>query len=402
MVSSASRPSSSSSSRSSMLATSNSSNLIRCFQREGFLSSSSASPWSASQRFCKVLRMAKMELTKRRCITCNANETWMFLVSLASIFLWVRYSVTASYRSFSSVVRLKLAVFVWRSLYNGLPFQSFMSSFNRRMKNLLVPFIPSSLTRSVARSAVEKMSSSSSCRRRLKVSLRPLWGVAVRSNKCSHCWERMWAASYRFDLYSLSPYSYADSLCASSKTIKSQDVLLTICMMSSRHIKSIDVTIWSLVWKMVGSDMKTSLLTNLNGMLNLMPISSSCHCLVKPPGVTIRMRSTIFRMMRSSPVIMVLPAPVSSARRKRIWGWGRRYLYTASTWCGRGSTILQLMANKGSNWYADLIRSASANRTNFSGSPLKLNSPSEVSTSSDSICCSSRILDARLLLLTPV
>ena len=132
----------------------------------------------------------------------------------------------------------------------------------------------------------------------------------------------------------------------------SQFVLLTMFNTSSRQMKSIEATTLFAERKMVGSALKILLLTSVNGILNFSPISSSCHCLVKPPGVIISMRSMIFRINSSfnnKPAIIVFPAPVSSANRKRILGWGSKNLYTASTWWGSGSTTLQLMANRGSN-----------------------------------------------------
>ena len=65
---------------------------------------------------------------------------------------------------------------------------------------------------------------------------------------------------------------------------------------------------------------------------------------------------------------------------------GSNYLYTASTWWGRGSTILQFTANNGANWYADVILSASANKVNFNGSPLNWNEPSFETGSNASNC----------------
>ena len=71
--------------------------------------------------------------------------------------------------------------------------------------------------------------------------------------------------------------------------------------------------------------------------------SSSCHWLTRLPGATIRQRSKSPRMISSlmySPAMIVLPAPGSSASRNRS-GWrGSISPYTASIWCGSGSTWL--------------------------------------------------------------
>ena len=99
-------------------------------------------------------------------------------------------------------------------------------------------------------------------------------------------------------------------------------------------IKSIEVTIRSVLWKIFGSAENMPLFARVNWRLNLDSISSSCHCFVRPPGVMMRIlpsRPLIINSFMTSPVIMVFPAPVSSARRKRIFGSGSRNLYTAST-----------------------------------------------------------------------
>ena len=75
MLSSASFSSSSKSSYWSMLSTSTNSNFWRCFQMFGFLLTSSTIPCKAFQRLKSVFLMAKMELTKRRCMTAKAKVT---------------------------------------------------------------------------------------------------------------------------------------------------------------------------------------------------------------------------------------------------------------------------------------------------------------------------------------
>ena len=76
-------------------------------------------------------------------------------------------------------------------------------------------------------------------------------------------------------------------------------------------------------------------------------LSSSCHCSVSEPGATIRQRSSSPRInssLISRPAMIVLPAPGSSASRKRI-GWrGSMCSYTALIWWGSGSIALLLTA----------------------------------------------------------
>ena len=68
--------------------------------------------------------------------------------------------------------------------------------------------------------------------------------------------------------------------------------------------------------------------------------SSSCHCSDKLPGDTIRQRfksPLIINSLRSNPVIIVLPAPGSSASMNRKGILFNISSYTADIWCGNGS-----------------------------------------------------------------
>jgi len=68
--------------------------------------------------------------------------------------------------------------------------------------------------------------------------------------------------------------------------------------------------------------------------------SSSCHGSARLPGHTIMQRCRspqISSSLMSSPAMIVLPAPGSSARRKRSGCRGSISPYTAVIWCGKGS-----------------------------------------------------------------
>lgn len=87
--------------------------------------------------------------------------------------------------------------------------------------------------------------------------------------------------------------------------------------------------------------------------------NSSCHCSARLPGQTTRQRWRSPRAINSfmrRPAIIVLPAPGSSASRKRS-GWrGSISWQTAVIWCGSGSTTDVCTARTGSNRWASRIR----------------------------------------------
>ena len=169
----------------------------------------------------------------------------------------------------------------------------------------------------------------------------PLCGVAVSSKKCramepSSCprWKRL----VKFTLF---PKAVADILWASSHTIKSQsEALSRSCRDSSRDSLSslaMQKFISVKILPVTAASMR-SLVSISKRRWNLWN-SSSCHCSARLPGQTIMHRCTSPRMISSlmnRPVIMVLPAPGSSARTKRRGCLGSIFSYTAEIWCGRG------------------------------------------------------------------
>jgi len=57
------------------------------------------------------------------------------------------------------------------------------------------------------------------------------------------------------------------------------------------------------------------------------------------------MASRSFSSLMSRPAMIVLPAPGSSASRKRSRGCGSIFMYTASIWCGSVRMPERLTAN---------------------------------------------------------
>ena len=69
--------------------------------------------------------------------------------------------------------------------------------------------------------------------------------------------------------------------------------------------------------------------------------------------------------------MMVLPAPASSASRKRNGSCGSIRSYTAMRWCGSGSMRAVSAAKAGLNWWPWAKRNASATADTAAGLPAK-------------------------------
>ena len=130
----------------------------------------------------------------------------------------------------------------------------------------------------------------------------------------------------RFVYFTSPPQTVADILCASSQTIRSQSVTLSLSCISSFLDSLSRRTIQRFISENifpVTADSIRSLVSISKRRLNFL-YNSSCHCSAKLPGETImqRLRSPrISNSFRKRPVIIVFPAPGSSARMYRS---GRR------------------------------------------------------------------------------
>jgi len=176
------------------------------------------------------------------------------------------------------------------------------------------------------RAAPSKRSGSTSERNSWKSSFLPLWGVAVRSRKLREISESSRPRLNRLVYLISPPQTVADILCASSQTIRSQSVMRSFsCKASLRDSLSSRAMQKFISVKMLPltADSMRSFVSTSNRRWNLRN-SSSCHCSARLPGVTIRQRFKSPRAISSlmnRPVMMVLPAPGSSARMYRS---GRR------------------------------------------------------------------------------
>ena len=206
-----------------------------------------------------------------------------------------------------------------RSGKSGLP-----SNFSSRSLTMRRIRSETSAAWTPSRKRPSKRSPSSRARKSWKSSSLPLCGVAVISRKWRVRPERSCPRRYRFVYLTSPPKNVADSLCASSHTTRSQPAsgaCSFCCTSSSRDSLSRRA--------MTRSVSRNQLRVRAASSLSLVRISkgswnrrysSSCHCSARLPGQTIRHRSRSPRATSSlinSPAMMVLPAPGSSASRKR-------------------------------------------------------------------------------------
>ncbi len=126
--------------------------------------------------------------------------------------------------------------------------------------------------------------------------------------------------SWNLFVYLISPpQTVADILCASSTTIKSQSVTRSFPFISSLRESLSKRTMQrftSVKTLPETADSIRSLVRISKRKLNFR-YNSSCHCSTRLPGVTIIQRFKSPRTsnsLRNSPVIIVLPAPGSSAK----------------------------------------------------------------------------------------
>ena len=138
----------------------------------------------------------------------------------------------------------------------------------------------------------------------------------------------------------------------------------------------------------VGYEVGQMVVTSVNGSRKRSHISLR-HWSVSALGQRTSIRETSPRCISSrmsSPAIIVLPAPGSSASRKRMRGNGSMRLYTASSWCSKGSTWETDTANWGSKAWAKWVLSASTPRRNSRGSASKVWAPPVTSRTRAASC----------------
>ena len=186
----------------------------------------------------------------------------------------------------------------------------------------------------LSRFAPSNRSGSISDMNKWKSSSLPLCGVAVKSKKCRVIFPSNFPSWKRFVYLISLPQTVADILCASSQTIKSQSTPRNLPCKSLLRANLSILTMQRFMSKKSFSFAKI-LKFKWNFCLN-----SSCHCSARAPGQTIKQRRTSSRTINSlinKPVIIVLPAPGSSARTKRKGCMLSIFSYTPEIWCGKGS-----------------------------------------------------------------
>ena len=165
------------------------------------------------------------------------------------------------------------------------------------------------------------------------------------------------------------PQTEADSLWASSTTMRSHSLCFSFSLYSS-FLARMSMEEMQKGRSLNGSSSFRIRAFRTSKSRENFSFSSSFHCSASPPGQTMRQRFISSRTMSSlisRPVMMVLPAPGSSASRNRNGIRGSISWYTAEIWCGNGWIPEVSTARNGSKLDAFCIRSVS--NSSFTVSP---------------------------------